>query len=73
MCVASRCLADGQTSTLDVDNQWLGKLSYSFTVPHKAHAAGADIPCHVRLIPHDKRIVITSLHTAIRESLCVGR
>ena len=51
------------------ENDWPGKVSYAFTIPYKAHAIGAEVPCHIKFVPHNKGVVITSLQTTVREHM----
>lgn len=49
------------------ENTWPGKVMYSFTLPHKAFAAGDTIPVAVKFSPLAKGVRIVSLLTTIRE------
>ncbi|GAA5831217.1 hypothetical protein JCM5353_007384 [Sporobolomyces roseus] len=53
--------------TLEIENTWPGKVMYSFTLPHKAFAAGDTIPVAVKFSPLAKGVRIVSLVTTIRE------
>lgn len=53
------------------ENTWPGKVMYSFTLPHKAFAAGDTIPVAVKFSPLAKGIRIVSLITTIREHTTV--
>ncbi|GAA5912670.1 hypothetical protein JCM8208_007723 [Rhodotorula glutinis] len=57
--------------TLEIENTWPGKVMYSFTLPHKAYAAGDTIPVAVKFSPLAKGIRIVSLITTIREHTTV--
>ncbi|GAA6051086.1 hypothetical protein JCM3770_004705 [Rhodotorula araucariae] len=57
--------------TLEIENTWPGKVMYSFTLPHKAYAAGDTIPVAVKFSPLAKGVRIVSLVTTIREHTTV--
>ncbi|GAA6064597.1 hypothetical protein JCM10212_000508 [Sporobolomyces blumeae] len=57
--------------TLEIENTWPGKVMYSFTLPHKAFAAGDTIPVAVKFSPLAKGVRIVSLITTIREHTTV--
>ncbi|BGO92265.1 hypothetical protein NBRC10512_001189 [Rhodotorula toruloides] len=57
--------------TLEIENTWPGKVMYSFTIPHKAYAAGDTIPVAVKFSPLAKGVRIVSLITTIREHTTV--
>ncbi|BGP17069.1 hypothetical protein JCM10213_000293 [Rhodosporidiobolus nylandii] len=57
--------------TLEIENTWPGKVMYSFTLPHKAYAAGDTIPVAVKFSPLAKGVRIVSLITTIREHTTV--
>ncbi|GAA5972647.1 hypothetical protein JCM8115_006459 [Rhodotorula mucilaginosa] len=57
--------------TLEIENTWPGKVMYSFTLPHKAFAAGDTIPVAVKFSPLAKGVSIVSLITTIREHTTV--
>ncbi|GAA5879587.1 hypothetical protein JCM16303_003264 [Sporobolomyces ruberrimus] len=57
--------------TLEIENTWPGKVMYSFTLPHKAFAAGDTIPVAVKFSPLAKGVRIVSLVTTIREHTTV--
>lgn len=58
--------------TLEIENTWPNKVMYSFTIPHKAYAAGDTIPVSAKFSPLGKGIRITNLTTSIREHTCVS-
>ncbi|QRV79631.1 arrestin [Ceratobasidium sp. AG-Ba] len=53
--------------TLEIENTWPGKIMYSFIVPHKAFAAGDDIPVLVKFQPMAKGVSVQSVTTTIKE------
>ncbi|KAG8697114.1 hypothetical protein FRC11_000253 [Ceratobasidium sp. 423] len=53
--------------TLEIENTWPGKIMYSFVVPHKAFAAGDDIPILVKFQPVAKGVSVQSILTTIKE------
>lgn len=53
--------------TLEIENTWPGKIMYSFVVPHKAFAAGDDIPVLVKFQPMAKGVSVQSVTTTIKE------
>ncbi|CAE6480515.1 unnamed protein product [Rhizoctonia solani] len=53
--------------TLEIENTWPGKIMYSFVVPHKAFAAGVDIPILVKFQPMAKGVTVQSIVTSIKE------
>ncbi|KAF8609014.1 hypothetical protein BDV93DRAFT_519040 [Ceratobasidium sp. AG-I] len=53
--------------TLEIENTWPGKLMYSFVVPHKAFAAGDDIPVLVKFQPMAKGVSVKSVTSTIKE------
>ncbi|CAE7077124.1 unnamed protein product [Rhizoctonia solani] len=53
--------------TLEIENTWPGKIMYSFVVPHKAFAAGDDIPILVKFQPMAKGVSVQSIVTSIKE------
>ncbi|KAF8739971.1 Response drug-related protein, partial [Rhizoctonia solani] len=53
--------------TLEIENTWPGKIMYSFVVPHKAFAAGDDIPILVKFQPMAKGVSVQSIVTTIKE------
>ncbi|CAE6511815.1 putative HECT-type ubiquitin ligase-interacting protein creD [Rhizoctonia solani] len=53
--------------TLEIENTWPGKIMYSFVVPHKAFAAGDDIPILVKFQPMAKGVSVQSIVTSVKE------
>ncbi|CAE6424911.1 unnamed protein product [Rhizoctonia solani] len=53
--------------TLEIENTWPGKIMYSFVVPHKAFAAGDDIPILVKFQPMAKGVSVQSIVSTIKE------
>ncbi|CAE6448465.1 unnamed protein product [Rhizoctonia solani] len=53
--------------TLEIENTWPGKIMYSFVVPHKAFAAGDDIPILVKFQPVAKGVTVQSILTTVKE------
>ncbi|KDN49692.1 hypothetical protein RSAG8_01757, partial [Rhizoctonia solani AG-8 WAC10335] len=53
--------------TLEIENTWPGKIMYSFVVPHKAFAAGVDVPILVKFQPMAKGVTVQSIVTSIKE------
>ncbi|KAH7339823.1 hypothetical protein B0J17DRAFT_716820 [Rhizoctonia solani] len=53
--------------TLEIENTWPGKIMYSFVIPHKAFAAGNDIPILVKFQPMAKGVTVQSIVTSVKE------
>ncbi|KDQ21885.1 hypothetical protein BOTBODRAFT_26293 [Botryobasidium botryosum FD-172 SS1] len=53
--------------TLEIENSWTGKIMYSIMLPHKAYAAGDDIPVLVRFSPLLKGVHVLSISTQLKE------
>ncbi|QRW21671.1 arrestin [Rhizoctonia solani] len=52
--------------TLEIENTWPGKIMYSFVVPHKAFAAGDDIPILVKFQPMAKGVSVQSMSQLLK-------
>jgi hypothetical protein len=53
--------------TLEIENTWPGKVMYSLTLPHKAYAAGDDIPVSIKFMPLAKGVRILSVSSVVKE------
>ncbi|GAA97399.1 uncharacterized protein L969DRAFT_94455 [Mixia osmundae IAM 14324] len=59
------------TQTLEVDSLWPGKVDYKFVLPHKAYAAGAEIPVSIKITHLQKNVKVTSMVTSIFQTITV--
>ncbi|KAK4687145.1 arrestin-related trafficking adapter 4/5/7, partial [Tremellales sp. Uapishka_1] len=55
------------TQTLEIENTWPGKIMYALTLPHKAFAAGDDIPVNIKFMPLAKGVRVLSVSSVIKE------
>ncbi|KAG8970349.1 hypothetical protein FRC03_009622 [Tulasnella sp. 419] len=55
------------TQTLEIENTWPGKIMYSVLIPHKAYAAGDEIPILVKFTPMAKGVNVISVDTQLKE------
>ncbi|KZO98803.1 hypothetical protein CALVIDRAFT_418521 [Calocera viscosa TUFC12733] len=55
------------TQTLELENTWPGKVMYSIMIPHRAHAAGTEVPISVKFTPLTKGVVVKTITTEIKE------
>ncbi len=53
--------------TLEIENTWPGKVMYCLTLPHKAYAAGDEIPVSLKFMPLAKGVRITRVTSVIKE------
>jgi arrestin-related trafficking adapter 4/5/7 len=53
--------------TLEIENTWPGKLMYSIMVPHKAFAAGDDIPVLLKFSPVAKGVNVLRVESQVKE------
>lgn len=53
--------------TLEIENTWPGKVMYCLTLPHKAYAAGDEIPVSVKFMPLAKGTRVTHITSVIKE------
>ena len=53
--------------TLEIENTWPGKVMYCLTLPHKAYAAGDEIPVSVKFMPLAKGTRVTQITSVIKE------
>lgn len=53
--------------TLEIENTWPGKIMYCLTLPHKAFAAGDEIPISVKFMPLAKGTRVTHINSVIKE------
>ncbi|KAF8756995.1 Response drug-related protein [Rhizoctonia solani] len=64
---SDRIQSDARAPMTRSRNTWPGKIMYSFVVPHKAFAAGDDIPILVKFQPMAKGVSVQSIVTTIKE------
>ncbi|KAG9017678.1 hypothetical protein FRB90_000268 [Tulasnella sp. 427] len=57
--------------TLEIENTWPGKIMYSVMIPHKAFAAGDDIPVSLKFTPLVKGVAVMSIETAVKQYVTV--
>ncbi|KAG9049299.1 hypothetical protein FS837_010719 [Tulasnella sp. UAMH 9824] len=55
--------------TLEIENTWPQKIMYSVMIPHKAFAAGDDIPVSLKFTPLAKGVSVMNIETAIKQYL----
>ncbi|KZT62010.1 hypothetical protein CALCODRAFT_505847 [Calocera cornea HHB12733] len=55
------------TQTLELENTWPGKVMYSIMIPHRAHAAGTEVPVSVKFTPLAKGVQVKTITTEIKE------
>ncbi|KIO28497.1 hypothetical protein M407DRAFT_181294 [Tulasnella calospora MUT 4182] len=55
--------------TLEIENTWPQKIMYSVMIPHKAFAAGDDIPVSLKFTPLVKGVAVMSIETSIKQYL----
>ncbi|EJU04157.1 hypothetical protein DACRYDRAFT_20783 [Dacryopinax primogenitus] len=55
------------TQTLELENTWPGKVMYSIMIPHRAHAAGTEVPVSVKFTPLTKGVQVKTITTEIKE------
>lgn len=55
------------TQTLEIENTWPGKVMYCLTLPHKAYAAGDEIPISMKFMPLAKGTRVTHVSSIIKE------
>lgn len=53
--------------TLEIENTWPGKVMYCLTLPHKAYAAGDEIPVSLKFMPLAKGTRVTHVSSVIKE------
>lgn len=53
--------------TLEIENTWPGKIMYCLTLPHKAYAAGDEIPVSIKFMPLAKGTRVTHVSSVIKE------
>ena len=53
--------------TLEIENTWPGKVMYCLTLPHKAFAAGDEIPVSIKFMPLAKGVKVVSVSSIIKE------
>ncbi|KAH7108033.1 hypothetical protein BKA62DRAFT_680780 [Auriculariales sp. MPI-PUGE-AT-0066] len=58
--------------TLEVENTWPGKIMYSFTLPHKAWAAGDTIMALVKFASLTKGVWVPHIATTVTETVKYG-
>lgn len=56
-------------SILEIENTWPNKIMYSFTLPHKAHVAGNEVPVSIRFTPLAKGVRVKEVNVEIRENV----
>ena len=57
--------------TLEIENTWPGKIMYSIMVPHKAFAAGDEIPVLLKFSPIAKGVSVLRIESTVKEYTCV--
>jgi hypothetical protein len=64
-CFTAEALEFNQT--LEIENTWPGKVMYCLTLPHKAYAAGDEIPVSLKFMPLAKGVRVTNITSVIKE------
>lgn len=57
--------------TLEIENTWPQKIMYSVMIPHKAFAAGDEIPVSLKFTPLAKGVAVMNVETAIKQYLSI--
>ncbi|KAG8946920.1 hypothetical protein FRC04_011347 [Tulasnella sp. 424] len=57
--------------TLEIENTWPQKIMYSVMIPHKAFAAGDEIPVSLKFTPLTKGVAVMNIETAIKQYLSI--
>ncbi|KAG8894646.1 hypothetical protein FRC00_008635 [Tulasnella sp. 408] len=57
--------------TLEIENTWPQKIMYSVMIPHKAFAAGDDIPVSLKFTPLAKGVSVMNIETSIKQYLSI--
>lgn len=59
------------TQSIEIENTWPGKVMYSIMIPHKAFAAGDEIPALLKFTPLAKGTTVLSIEGTVKQSTTI--